>query len=319
MAENRVGARYPFLRSAEDAEKRFLHGRLPRSEELESAVRFFLEFLHGFDRLDFEGPCVTVFGSARFGEGHPHYEMARALGRRLAEAGYVVMTGGGPGVMEAANRGAFDAGGVSVGLGIELPHEQGVNKFVNLGINFRYFFARKTCFVKYSQGFIVLPGGFGTFDELFEALTLVQTRTITRFPIVLWWGPNYTLLYNDAYIALMGPGKHPHWLGRAGRDCWSEIWDTIGPMLDGVMHGAVATWSEDMMLLLDRHVPREECYFTFSYSPILASDVSSVGGVFCAVTETTEHVVSRRRLAALELVDEVRDGRSRVRQLEVVA
>ena len=108
------------------------------------------------------------------------------IARALAEAGFATITGGGPGVMEAANRGAFDAGGVSVGLGIELPHEQGVNKFVNLGINFRYFFARKTCFVKYSQGFIVLPGGFGTFDELFEALTLVQTRTITRFPIVLF-------------------------------------------------------------------------------------------------------------------------------------
>ena len=107
------------------------------------------------------------------------------MGRRLAEAGFATITGGGPGVMEAANRGAVRAGGVSVGLGIELPHEQGVNKYVTLGINFRYFFARKTCFVKYSQGFIVLPGGFGTFDELFEALTLVQTRTITRFPVVL--------------------------------------------------------------------------------------------------------------------------------------
>ena len=107
------------------------------------------------------------------------------MGRLLANAGFTTITGGGPGVMEAANRGAFEAGGVSVGLGIELPHEQGVNKYVTLGINFRYFFARKTCFVKYSQGFIVLPGGFGTFDELFEALTLVQTRTITRFPVVL--------------------------------------------------------------------------------------------------------------------------------------
>jgi hypothetical protein len=126
-----------------------------------------------------------VFGSARSKPGADDYAKGEDIGRMLVEAGWAVITGGGPGIMEAANKGAAEAGGASVGLGIELPFEQGVNEYVNLGINFRYFFARKTMFVKYAQGFIVLPGGFGTFDELFESLTLVQTRTITRFPIVL--------------------------------------------------------------------------------------------------------------------------------------
>ena len=148
-------------------------------------LRIQSEFVEGFGALAELGPAISVFGSARTRKSAPDYATGVTIGRLLAEGGFTTITGGGPGVMEAANRGAFEAGGVSVGLGIELPHEQGVNKFVTLGINFRYFFARKTCFVKYSQGFIVLPGGFGTFDELFEALTLVQTRTITRFPIVL--------------------------------------------------------------------------------------------------------------------------------------
>jgi len=148
-------------------------------------LRIQSEFVEGFGALAELGPAISVFGSARTRKSAPDYQMGVTIGRMLAEGGFTTITGGGPGVMEAANRGAFEAGGVSVGLGIELPHEQGVNKYVTLGINFRYFFARKTCFVKYSQGFIVLPGGFGTFDELFEALTLVQTRTITRFPIVL--------------------------------------------------------------------------------------------------------------------------------------
>jgi uncharacterized protein (TIGR00730 family) len=184
VAENRTGDRYPFLRPAEDAEKRFLHGRLPRSEELESAVRFFLEFLHGFDRLDFEGPCVTVFGSARFGEGHPHYEMARALGRRLAEAGYVVMTGGGPGIMEAANRGAKEGGGVSLGCNIRLPREQKPNAWLDRFVQLDHFFVRKVMLVKYSTAFVVMPGGFGTLDEAFEVLTLIQTGKLERFPVI---------------------------------------------------------------------------------------------------------------------------------------
>ncbi len=148
-------------------------------------MRIQAEFVEGFGALADLGPAISVFGSARSKDGTEEYALGERVGRRLVEEGFAVITGGGPGVMEAANKGATEAGGVSVGLGIELPFEQGVNDYVTLGINFRYFFARKTMFVKYAQGFIVLPGGFGTLDELFEALTLVQTRTITRFPIVL--------------------------------------------------------------------------------------------------------------------------------------
>jgi uncharacterized protein (TIGR00730 family) len=136
--------------------------------------------------------AVTVFGSARTARDHPEYAQGRELGTALAEAGFAVITGGGPGVMEAANKGCSEAGGLSVGLGIELPFEQGLNDWVDIGINFRYFFARKTMFVKYSQAFVCLPGGFGTLDELFEALTLVQTKKVTKFPVVLlgsaYWG-----------------------------------------------------------------------------------------------------------------------------------
>ena len=145
-------------------------------------MRIQSEFVEGFGALAELGPAVSVFGSARTKPGTPFYEMGTQVGRRLVEEGYAVITGGGPGAMEAANRGARDAGGASVGLGIELPFEQGLNEYVNLGVNFRYFFARKTMFVKYAQGFIVLPGGFGTLDELFEAVTLVQTQKVTLVP-----------------------------------------------------------------------------------------------------------------------------------------
>jgi uncharacterized protein (TIGR00730 family) len=148
-------------------------------------LRIQAEFVEGFGALAELPRAVTVFGSARTPRDHPEYAIGRALGAALADAGFAVITGGGPGTMEAVNRGASEAGGLSVGLGIELPFEQGLNPWVDLGINFRYFFTRKTMFVKYSQAFVVLPGGFGTLDELFEALTLVQTRKITRFPIVL--------------------------------------------------------------------------------------------------------------------------------------
>jgi uncharacterized protein (TIGR00730 family) len=148
-------------------------------------LRIQAEFVEGFGALAELGPAIAVFGSARARPDHPSYALAEQLGQKLVAAGFAVITGGGPGTMEAANKGASEAGGVSVGLGIELPFESGLNEWADVGINFRYFFARKTMFVKYSQGFAVLPGGFGTLDELFEALTLVQTRKVTRFPIVL--------------------------------------------------------------------------------------------------------------------------------------
>ena len=155
-------------------------------------MRIQSEFVTGFGALAEVGPAVSVFGSARTHPDDPIYELGVRVGRALVEAGYAVITGGGPGAMEAANRGALEAGGTSVGLGIELPFETGLNEYVDLGVNFRYFFARKTMFVKYAQGFVVLPGGFGTLDELFEAVTLVQTQKVTSFPIVLigtdYWG-----------------------------------------------------------------------------------------------------------------------------------
>jgi uncharacterized protein (TIGR00730 family) len=158
-------------------------------------LRIQAEFVEGFGSLAEVPRAVTVFGSARTPRDHPEYTIGRELGAALAEAGYAVITGGGPGVMEAANRGCSEAGGFSIGLGIELPFEQGLNSWVDLGINFRYFFARKTMFVKYSQAFVCLPGGFGTLDELFEALTLVQTKKVTKFPVVLlgsdYWGGLY--------------------------------------------------------------------------------------------------------------------------------
>ncbi len=155
-------------------------------------LRIQAEFVEGFGALAELGPAISVFGSARSKPDDPDYATAMLVGRTLVDAGFAVITGGGPGAMEAANRGAFSAEGVSVGLGIELPFESGLNEWVDIGINFRYFFARKTMFVKYAQGFIALPGGFGTFDEIFEAVTLVQTQKVTSFPIVLlgteYWG-----------------------------------------------------------------------------------------------------------------------------------
>ena len=155
-------------------------------------LRIQAEFIEGFGALAELGPAISVFGSARTKPDSPFYAVAEEVGRKLVHAGFAVITGGGPGTMEAANKGAIEAGGTSVGLGIELPFEAGLNEYVDLGINFRYFFARKTMFVKYAQGFVVLPGGLGTFDELFEALTLVQTQKVTSFPVVLmgcdYWG-----------------------------------------------------------------------------------------------------------------------------------
>jgi uncharacterized protein (TIGR00730 family) len=150
------------------------------------ALRITGEFIEGFDSLARLGPAVSIFGSARTPPSDPEYERARLLARKLAGRGFTIITGGGPGVMEAANRGAQEAGGVSVGLGIELPHEQGINAYCDVAVAFRYFFVRKTMFVKYAQAFVIFPGGYGTLDELFESLTLVQTGKIEHFPVVLF-------------------------------------------------------------------------------------------------------------------------------------
>ena len=167
-----------------EAEAAFLRGKRNRDEELATAGRVFLEFVRGFSILGKLGKCVTIFGSARFTEGHRYYELARQLGHRLAEQGYTVLTGGGPGIMEAANRGAKEAGGLSIGCNIRLPREQQPNPYLDRFVEFEYFFVRKVMLIKYSQGFITLPGGFGTMDELFETMTLIQTKKIQRFPLI---------------------------------------------------------------------------------------------------------------------------------------
>ena len=181
------------LARIDDVEKTFLAGKRDRSANLDSAVRVFLQYLHGVESLNFDRPCVTVFGSARFKPGSPHYRMARLLGRKLAEAGFAVMTGGGPGIMEAANRGAREGGGPSIGCNIRLPLEQRPNRYLDEFIEFDHFFVRKVMLVKYSVAFVVLPGGFGTLDEIFETLTLMQTGKIQHFPVVLmgrrFWKP----------------------------------------------------------------------------------------------------------------------------------
>ncbi len=166
--------------------------RRPTPEFLDTdpwrALRILSEFVDGFDAMAKVGPAVTMFGSARTPRDSALYDLSRTIARKLAQAGYAIITGGGPGSMEAANRGCREGGGLSVGCNIELPHEQGLNAYVDLGIEFRYFFARKTMFVKYADAFVILPGGFGTLDELFEALTLIQTRKVRNFPVVLVGG-----------------------------------------------------------------------------------------------------------------------------------
>jgi uncharacterized protein (TIGR00730 family) len=174
-------------------ERKLLVGPRLRREELFRLFRILADFLRGFRALHFATPCVTVFGSARFDEEHRYYRLGRDVGRALAEAGVAVMTGGGPGIMEAANRGAREGGGVSIGCSIELPQEQLPNPYLDLFVEFRYFFVRKVMLVKYSTAFVVLPGGFGTMDEIFEAATLIQTRKILGFPLILmgreYWQP----------------------------------------------------------------------------------------------------------------------------------
>ena len=169
-------------------------------------LRIQSEFIEGFGLLAELPRAVSVFGSARTPREHPHYAAGVEIGAALAEAGYAVITGGGPGAMEAANRGAHESGGLSVGLGIELPFEQELNEWVDLGISFRYFFVRKTMFVKYAQAFVILPGGFGTLDELFEALTLVQTRKVTRFPVILFGSDYWSGLMEWVRTQMLGTG-----------------------------------------------------------------------------------------------------------------
>ncbi len=200
-----IGTRWGKISVAAD-EHKFLAGPLSRIAELVRAMRIFLEFIKGFRALHFIGPCITVFGSARFDEDHRYYRLAREIGQAIADSGYVVMTGGGPGIMEAANRGARDRGGKSVGCNIILPKEQKPNPYLDKWVEFRYFFVRKVMLIKYSYGFIAMPGGYGTLDEIFETATLIQTGKIRNFPVVLvgteFWKPlldfiNERLLLNS--------------------------------------------------------------------------------------------------------------------------
>lgn len=193
------------LESAKHVEAQFLAGPRNRAEDLESAVRYFLAFIRGFETLGaIDRPTVTVFGSARFREGNKYYELARELGRKLAEAGLAVMTGGGPGIMEAANRGAKEGGGLSIGCNIDLPFEQHPNPYLDIFLEFDNFFVRKVMLVKYSSAFVIMPGGFGTLDEAFETATLMQTDKIEDFPIVTmgtdFWQP-LSVLLDESFVA----------------------------------------------------------------------------------------------------------------------
>ena len=168
------------------SEIKFLEGPQSRWKEFKFSVNVLLEFIKGFRALHFVGPCVTIFGSARFKDGHPFYEKTEELAGKIAQLGFTIMTGGGPGIMEAANKGAREVGGRSVGCNIVLPHEQHQNPYLDKWVNIKYFFVRKTLLIKYSYAFVVMPGGFGTLDEYFEALTLIQTKMIMEFPIVIF-------------------------------------------------------------------------------------------------------------------------------------
>jgi uncharacterized protein (TIGR00730 family) len=229
--------------SRDQNEKYLLQGPHERRHELRQVFRVFFECLRGFRVLHFVGPCVTVFGSARFPEDHPYYALGRAIGGRLAEAGFTVMTGGGPGLMEAANRGAREAGGRSVGCNIRLPVEQHPNAYLDRWIEFRYFFVRKLMLLKYSYAFVALPGGFGTLDELFETLVLIQTKKIKDFPVILM-----------------------------GRDYWAPLTDFIGERLLG--SGTISPGDTSLLTVTDS--PEEAAalirdralaQFGFTYGP----------------------------------------------------
>jgi uncharacterized protein (TIGR00730 family) len=219
------------------------------------------EFVEGFDTLARIGPAVSVFGSARTAPGNPYYDAAEETGRLLADAGFAVITGGGPGIMEAANKGTVAAGGDSVGCNIELPFEQGMNEFVRIAVNFRYFFVRKTMFVKYAEGFIIFPGGFGTMDELFESLTLIQTGKVRNFPVVLF-----------------------------GRSYWQGMLDWLkGVMLaEGNIHAA------DLELLVTTDSPAEavsvirDCYEATCVEAHRQSEAARMGGMRRDLRETRQ-------------------------------
>jgi len=201
-------------------EERLLSGRRSTPAELRAALKILTEFLHGLRAFRRIPPCVTVFGSARFAPGHQYYELARSVGREIAKAGYGVMTGGGPGVMEAANRGAREAGGVSLGCNIRLPREQQPNAYLDRFVEFDHFFVRKVMLVKYSRAFVLLPGGFGTMDEIFETLTLIQTRKMKSFPVITLGG---------------------------------EFWDHLRPFLRSTMleHGTIDPADLDLVTMTD--------------------------------------------------------------------
>jgi uncharacterized protein (TIGR00730 family) len=217
----------------------YLEGPKSRTYELQFAWKVFWQFIKGFRTLHFVGPCITVFGSARFKESDIFYEKAREFGKRIADIGFTVMTGGGPGIMEAANRGAFENGGKSVGCNIQLPFEQKANPYVQRSIIFEHFFVRKVMLVKYSYAFIIMPGGFGTMDEFFETITLIQTKTITQFPIVLF-----------------------------GKDYYKDLMEAIEAM---AKQGTIAT--EDMKLVLltddmDEAMQHIQAYITTNYKVV---------------------------------------------------
>ncbi len=204
-----LASRAPIVERLREEERVFLGSvRHPLQEERRVA-RITREFMRGVRALDGVGPAVTVFGSARFSPRHPWYRLAVEMGKRLAAAGYTVVTGGGPGIMEAANRGARLAGGCSIGLNIQLPHEQKPNPYVDRFVEFRYFFVRKVMLVKYSSAFVVMPGGFGTLDELFEVTTLIQTRKLHKFPVVLMGARFWRRLQSFVKDALIGEGAVP--------------------------------------------------------------------------------------------------------------
>jgi uncharacterized protein (TIGR00730 family) len=248
------------LRSAPYADVSFLDSDAWR------ALRIQGEVIEGFDTLARLGPAVSIFGSARTKPQDPSYEHAEELGGRMAHKGITVITGGGPGIMEAANKGASEAGGVSVGLGIELPHEQGINKYCNIALNFRYFFARKLMFVKYAQAFVIFPGGYGTFDELFESLVLVQTGKIDNFPVILW-----------------------------GRDYWSPLIEWMSTTV--LEHGMIA--KQDLQLFritedLDEVVAWIEKSFYEQDEQDRAAAESPVGREHAEAAQEREHQVTSR-------------------------